>query len=677
MAGQDLVVSVGANIAALEREMKAAAKASEKAAEDIENRFKKVNPSISTSALTGALKGFAAAFTVDRLIRGLADANAELVRIGETAKRVGLDLQRFQELQFAGRQNGLTGKDFGTGLEGLAEKLNEARQSENALTKLFDDNNIKLKDRKGEVIGINDALGQVANLVRSAATEFDKIKIAEAVGLTRDWVPLLEQGAEAINKQAAAASSAGAVIDSAIIQKAKDFERDWAAAIDRWATIFKANAGAVIGFLDTIIAKASGLLGAVSGYAEKVSAVQDLQNNGVSGASRDSLEWVIKVGRAAGNTEEELAGAKKRLEELREVDREAARASRSSAGPLQVNVAGGKRTDTSSLYSKGGGGGSGGGKSDEEQAQDRLDRYIESLVRQRAVMEAEIATVGKSNAEKKAAVEIAKAQVDLDKLSAEEKANYIAKLTQEVGKNEEIRASKERLQQAQKDLNDAQRYFGNAAVDALEDMIVNGAKAEDVIKRLTASLIKAVLQATLLGDGPLAGIFGTKGVGGNVGGLLGLLFGSGSSGGSGFASPTVRAATGGHISGPGTGRSDSIPAMLSNGEYVINARATKQNRALLDAINSGKLPAFADGGLVGRVPSVMPGMGRGAGSPVAVNIINNSKARIETSQRQDGGGMALDVMVDEMVSAKIAQRGSAIDRSLRVMHGTKPQLTRR
>jgi hypothetical protein len=45
-------------------------------------------------------------------------------------------------------------------------------------------------------------------------------------------------------------------------------------------------------------------------------------------------------------------------------------------------------------------------------------------------------------------------------------------------------------------------------------------------------------------------------------------------------------AGGGFVSGAGTARSDSIPAMLSNGEYVINARATAQNRTLLDAINS-------------------------------------------------------------------------------------------
>jgi hypothetical protein len=629
MAGSDLVVSVGANIAALERQMKAAARVSEQAAADIESRFRTVNPSISTSALTGALKGLAAAFTVDRLIRGLADANSELVRIGETAKRVGLDLQRFQELQFAGRQNGLSGKDFGSGLEGLAEKLNEARQKENELSKLFADNNIRLKDRRGEVIGINAALGQVANLVRNAATEFDKIAIAKAVGLTKDWVPLLEQGADALNRQASAASAAGAVIDSDIIQKAKAFERDWTAAIDRWATIFKANAGSIIGLIDTIIGKASSLLGMVSNYAEKTSAVADIQQNGVAGASRESLEFIVRKGREVGNSEADLAAAVKRIEELRELERESSRGKSRPALQATVRPTGGPRTNTSSILGDKGGG-SGGGQSDEEQAQARLDRYIEGLVRQRAVMEAEIATVGKSNAERKAAVEIAKAQVDLDKLSAAEKANYIAKLTQEVSANEAVRASKERLEQAQKDLNEAQKYFGNAAVDALEDLIVNGAKAEDVMKRLVASLAKAALQAALLGDGPLAGLFGTKGVGGNVGGLFGLLFGG------------VKAAAGGYVSGPGTGRSDSIPARLSNGEYVVNAAATKRNRALLEAINAGKLPAFADGGLVGRVPTIPAASASSGEMKVVVNNTVSDQVQTTATRGNDG---SLQIMI--------------------------------
>jgi hypothetical protein len=56
------------------------------------------------------------------------------------------------------------------------------------------------------------------------------------------------------------------------------------------------------------------------------------------------------------------------------------------------------------------------------------------------------------------------------------------------------------------------------------------------------------------------------------------------------------AATGGYITGPGTATSDSILARLSNGEYVINARATARHRQLLEQINSNR---FASGGYVG------------------------------------------------------------------------------
>ena len=39
--------------------------------------------------------------------------------------------------------------------------------------------------------------------------------------------------------------------------------------------------------------------------------------------------------------------------------------------------------------------------------------------------------------------------------------------------------------------------------------------------------------------------------------------------------PPIRAALGGEIMGPGTPTSDSVPAMLSDGEFVMNARAVR------------------------------------------------------------------------------------------------------
>ena len=61
----------------------------------------------------------------------------------------------------------------------------------------------------------------------------------------------------------------------------------------------------------------------------------------------------------------------------------------------------------------------------------------------------------------------------------------------------------------------------------------------------------------------------------------------------------IKKATGGYISGPGTGTSDSIPAMLSNGEFVIRSAAVNQiGRGTLEAINAGRIPQFSDGGSV-------------------------------------------------------------------------------
>lgn len=92
--------------------------------------------------------------------------------------------------------------------------------------------------------------------------------------------------------------------------------------------------------------------------------------------------------------------------------------------------------------------------------------------------------------------------------------------------------------------------------------------------------------------------------------------------------PRKKKALGGYISGPGGPTSDSIPAWLSNGEFVTNARQTKKHRRLLEAINRGAR-GFASGGLAHNgtaVSSAIDAVGQ-VGSP-RFQITDSSYQRV-------------------------------------------------
>ena len=68
-------------------------------------------------------------------------------------------------------------------------------------------------------------------------------------------------------------------------------------------------------------------------------------------------------------------------------------------------------------------------------------------------------------------------------------------------------------------------------------------------------------------------------------------------------------AEGGFVYGQGNSRSDSIPAMLSNGEFVVNSQSASMFAPLLSTINSiGNQPQFRMSGLVGGNNSMNNGL---------------------------------------------------------------------
>lgn len=159
-------------------------------------------------------------------------------------------------------------------------------------------------------------------------------------------------------------------------------------------------------------------------------------------------------------------------------------------------------------------------------------------------------------------------------------------------------------------LRDATDLAGDSMYNFLDGVILKGASARSVIADLAGSLADALMQSALLGQGPLAGIFGTSAGGGLFGIALSAL-GLGAH------------AEGGQISGPGTGTSDSILARLSDGEYVINAASTAKHLPLIEAINADRLPAFAEGGRVASTsaPSWMRSSSETAGAAAPAGAV--------------------------------------------------------
>ena len=89
-------------------------------------------------------------------------------------------------------------------------------------------------------------------------------------------------------------------------------------------------------------------------------------------------------------------------------------------------------------------------------------------------------------------------------------------------------------------------------------------------------------------------------------------------------------ATGGLILGPGSGISDSIPAMLSNGEYVVKASAVRAIGVnTLDLINAGKAKRFSTGRLVAPTYSV------GGGTMNAKQLAGNKSSAQDTTVNQN------------------------------------------
>lgn len=183
----------------------------------------------------------------------------------------------------------------------------------------------------------------------------------------------------------------------------------------------------------------------------------------------------------------------------------------------------------------------------------------------------------------------------------------IAQLAQSMAQAE---MATDRLREKQDGLAEAGQFFGTQITDALAGLLSGTMTAEQALQSMLQTLIKIALQAVLMGDGPLAGLFGMvgksssgSGFGGIFGALLGGLFGFSEGG----------------WTGPGTKHQPA--GVVHADEFVFSKQAT---RALgvrnLEAMHQAAKRGYAEGGLVAETPSLSAGFSGGVSASQTQNI---------------------------------------------------------
>lgn len=197
---------------------------------------------------------------------------------------------------------------------------------------------------------------------------------------------------------------------------------------------------------------------------------------------------------------------------------------------------------------------------------------------------------------------VEKARTEQELINAAQKAGVkiTPELRSEIAKTAEqwalATAEANKLSEAQNKIRQRAEEWRDTAQDATRgfvDDLINGVSAAEALANALDKVLSKLLDMAF--DDIFTSLF--KGGGGGFLSFLGIGKKDGG---------VVKAATGGLIRGPGGPRTDSIPARLSDGEFVVNAKATKQNRAILEAINRGRELSLASGGMASLKAPSMP-----------------------------------------------------------------------
>jgi TP901 family phage tail tape measure protein len=97
---------------------------------------------------------------------------------------------------------------------------------------------------------------------------------------------------------------------------------------------------------------------------------------------------------------------------------------------------------------------------------------------------------------------------------------------------------------------------------------------------------------------------------------------------------------------PGVGNTDTVPAMLTPGEFVVNKESTKKNMGLLQAINGGEVGQFNKGGMIPGIQHL------NGGGKVATGLWEAAMAGITTRRKYDFDKFPIQTLKSGMTAGR-------------------------
>lgn len=557
----------------------------------------------------------------------------QFAEIGDIADKARASAQSVQGFGAIMKSLGTDAASANGILSTFSDKLANARQFGGELKDTLSGLGIELSNSDGTTRSAIAVLGDFASRIKNTTDDSEKMRLAALAVGTDLAGPFLE----AVNKSKTGLADLAAMSQQAGSSLTNDLAKGAQAGM---AALTRLGERA-----DGTYAQLKRLLN-LANEADKIKAAQeDLRQTKDAGdalalAAKGGSRQVDDFGRPiAGVTQNELdrnsiEGLKGTFK-VQGVDGTAERAA--ALQKALANTYGPKpapdlpKTDDDDI----GGGSRGGGRAASAKAEerDRAQEVLEAL-RTELSLNDQLAGGTETLAEKQRIIaELKRAGVDADSDQGREIAGLVTR----------IDAAKEKAKEYQAVMNQARTIAGDIA-SGIDSWAIQGRKFGDAMQSTLKQIESQLLRMVLMGSDGKGGIFGSV-----VNGLFGA--------GGGFSlSKLFGFAEGGQISGAGTGTSDSMIARVSNGEFIVRASQAEKNLPLLQAINSGKIPRFASGGMVGAIAAPSASTVSNIGGSITVAPVINT-----TVNSQGGAG-------DPAAQQALAQQtAAAIEKNVRAV----------